>query len=44
MRRRAIEVGRRSETTVEVVSGLQPGEQVVVGGALLLGNAIDAEV
>lgn len=44
LRRRAIEVGRRSETTVEVVSGLQPGEQVVVGGALLLRNAVDVEL
>lgn len=44
LRRRAIEVGRSSEALVEVVSGLQPGEQVVVGGALLLRNAIDVEV
>lgn len=44
LRRRAIEVGRSSEATVEVVSGLRAGEQVVVGGALLLGNAVDVEV
>ncbi len=44
LRRRAIEVGRSSEAMVEVVSGLLPGEHVVVGGALLLRNAIDVEV
>jgi cobalt-zinc-cadmium efflux system membrane fusion protein len=44
LRRRAIEVGRSSETTVEVVSGLRDGERVVTGGALLLRNAIDVEV
>ncbi len=41
--KRAVVVGRRSRDSVEVVSGVSPGERVVTTGALLLVNAIDIE-
>lgn len=44
LRRRPVELGRRSKTTVEVLSGLQAGERVVTAGALLLLNAVDVDV
>lgn len=44
LRRRPVELGRRSRTTVEVLAGLQAGERVVTAGALLLLNAVDVEV
>lgn len=43
LRRRAVAIGRRSKTTVEVRSGLADGERVVTSGALLLLNALDTE-
>jgi multidrug efflux pump subunit AcrA (membrane-fusion protein) len=38
--RREVRVGRRTKDQVEILGGLQPGERVVVKGALLLLNAI----
>ncbi len=39
--RRAVTVGRPSDGRVQVLSGLEPGERVVVKGALLLDGAAD---
>lgn len=41
--RRPVVLGRRSRDEVEVLSGVEPGERVVVHNALLLLNAIDIE-
>lgn len=43
LRRRAVELGRRSKTTIEVRAGLAAGERVVTSGALLLLNALETE-
>jgi cobalt-zinc-cadmium efflux system membrane fusion protein len=40
---RAVDLGRRGKDAVEVRSGLQPGERIVVRNALLLLNALDVE-
>jgi cobalt-zinc-cadmium efflux system membrane fusion protein len=42
-RRRAVQIRRQSRDKVEIASGLEPGEKVVVNGALLLLNALDVE-
>ncbi|THD61292.1 efflux RND transporter periplasmic adaptor subunit [Phenylobacterium sp.] len=36
--RRAVQIGEETETAARVVSGLQPGERVVVRGGVLLGD------
>lgn len=41
-RRRPVTLGRQTKEKVEIAAGLEPGERVVVRGALLLLNAIDA--
>lgn len=41
-RRRAVTLGRQTKEKVEITGGLEPGERVVVRGALLLLNAIDS--
>jgi cobalt-zinc-cadmium efflux system membrane fusion protein len=42
-RRREVTAGRRTAGKVELLSGVRPGERVVVRGALLLLNALDLE-
>lgn len=44
LRRREVEVGRRSKAVVEIHSGLDADERVVTSGALLLSNAIETEL
>lgn len=41
LKRRPVKVGRQGKEKTEIVSGLAPGERVVVRGALLLLNAVD---
>jgi len=43
MERRAVVMGRQREGRVEILSGLEPGEPVVVRGAVLLLNALATE-
>lgn len=40
---RIIEVGQQNRERAEVLSGLQPGEEIVTSGALLLLNAVQLE-
>jgi len=42
-RRRQVELGRRTQDRIEILSGLSAGEHVVNHGALLLLNALDVE-
>jgi multidrug efflux pump subunit AcrA (membrane-fusion protein) len=39
-RRRVVQLGRQTRDKTEVIAGLNPGERVVVRGALLLLNAV----
>ncbi len=41
LKRRAVKTGRQGKEKTELVSGVGPGERVVVRGALLLLNAVD---
>lgn len=43
VRRRNVELGRQTSERVEIRSGLEAGEAIVVSGALLLLNALDIE-
>lgn len=43
-RRRVAQVGRQTRDKTEILSGLEPGEKVVVRGALLLLNAVGDHV
>jgi len=43
LRRRVVQVGRRSAEQAEILTGLSAGERVVVRGALLLLNALDIQ-
>ncbi len=42
-RAREVEVGRRTRSEVEILRGLEPGEQIVTRNALLLLNAIELQ-
>lgn len=41
--RRAVTTGARGEGRIEVLSGLSPGDKVVVGGASLLSDGATVE-
>lgn len=43
LQRRMVRTGMQTRETIEVLSGLQPGEKVVTRGALLLLNALNVE-